>query len=357
MLRTIRLGLLLPLVLSCVVFDEDLYLEADAAEDSGGEEEGDLDLENLFVDECSADQLDMISDSVSLSLDLSQFTSVGLGYPKCVEKQYQGPDTFFVLDAKAGERWNVNAAPQNVDQDVAIVVLGDQCSATGCQAVRDRCGSGFDEDFALLAEEDRRFTVSIDSLDPDVTGKITLSLDKSICGNGIVEAGESCDGGPACDLQCRRVISGGTVAEGEPNDIFTGVDVIDVGAEGGRATITGSVGGPCDEDHYAILVPEGASLSVEMTGPGGAPCDEDTPAIALPLVDFLAPGGPVAVGEGKAVDGVGGCPGFDDRGLDPDFDFARNMKGSEYHLIINAFETDAAIPYEIHFDLQVDTAE
>ena len=352
-MRTCLIAALSLSVTGCLVFDAS-KIEPELAGDS--EDGGAMELEpsELFVDECTLDGIAVVSESTSLSLDLAQFRSVGLGYPKCTESQFQGPDTFFILDAKAGERWNINAAPQNVAQDVAIVVLGEQCAATGCQGVRDRCGAGFDEDFALIADRDRQYVVSVDTHQADVFGEITLSLDRSLCGNGVLEAGESCDGGPDCDDQCRRLVPDGIAAEQEPNDIFTGVDVVGLPDQGGTVTITGTVGGPCDEDHYAIIVPEGADLSVSMNAPGGAPCPEGTPQIELPLVDFLAPGGPVRVGSGKVDTDAGGCPRIDATNADPDFDFARGLDASEYHLIINAFETEESIPYEIVFDLRVD---
>ncbi|MCH9685214.1 MAG: hypothetical protein K0V04_27510 [Deltaproteobacteria bacterium] len=336
----------LALLTACSVFDESLYLEA--------EQDGGPDPAELFADACVNADIPVIAESTSLNLPLDAFNSVGLGYPKCVPDQYQGPDAFFILDAKRGERWNINAAPQTVDQDVAIVVL-DDCSANSCRKVRDRCGAGFDEDFAIVATEDKRYIVSIDSLDPDTIGDITLSINKSECGNGVIEPGESCDGGSGCDEQCRRLIVDGTASEGEPNDIFTGVDMIGSPQAEAHVTITGSVGGPCDEDHYAFIVPEGASVSVQMNAPGGGPCPLDTPEIELPLMDFLAPGRPLRMGEGKTGGASGGCPSFDNLGIDPEFEFARNLPASEYHLIINARETPTSIPYEITFDIHMTT--
>ncbi len=336
----------LALLPACSVFDEDLYLEIEQNEAA-----------EQFFDACSAiedPEIPVISESTSLELNLSNFTSHGLGYPTCSVDVFEGPDTFFILDAKQGERWNINAAPQNVDQDVAIVILGDGCASSGCENVRNRCGAGFDEHFAIVASEDKRYIVSVDSLAANSTGSISLDLDKSVCGNGIVEEGESCDGTEGCDAFCRRMIVSGTAAEGEPNDIFTGVDMIGAPDDGGRVTVTGSVGGPCDEDHYAFVVPQGASVSVHMYAPGGGPCPADTPPIDLPLVDFNAPAHPT-VGVGKVTPETGGCPYFDNLGLDPDFDFTRDMPASEYHLIINARETPEIIPYEIVFDIQMAT--
>lgn len=339
--------LLLP---ACLVFDERLH------QDSEGESDGETNADAPEVaDMCIGQELPVFSESTSFSLDLSSFTSFGLGYPKCVEKQYQGPDAFFILDAKEGDRWNITATPQDVEQDVSIVVLDGDCSPSSCHSVRDRCGSGFDEEFALAAAADARYIVSIDGLDRDVGGNVSLTLSKSRCGNGEVEPGETCDGGPDCDALCRRQVAAGTVAEGEPNDIFTGVDMIGVPNEGGQVRVTGVVGGPCDEDHYAFIVPDGGSASVHMYAPGGGPCPDDTPEIELPLVDFLAAGGPVPIGAGKKDATSGGCPFFEASGEDPDFDFARNLPASEYHLVINAFETEAAIPYEIVFDIQTTT--
>ncbi|MEM1029184.1 MAG: hypothetical protein AAGN82_02490 [Myxococcota bacterium] len=327
----------------CSVFDEELYLAAAASDRLTPE----------AADTCIDGSLPVISDSTTLTIDMAAYSSVGLAYATCSENQYVGADVFFALDAKAGERWSIIAVPQSPELDVAVVV-SDDCAPRSCNRVRDRCGAGFDEEWALIASEDKRYTVSLDSRG-EGTGRVTLRLEKSVCGNGIVEAGETCDGGEDCDVQCRREVVADRASENEPNDIFTGVDMIGRPETAISSVVTGSVGGPCDEDHYAFIVPDGASVAVEMTAANGAPCPETTPLIAMPFVDFLTPGSPTKVGDGKVGVAGNGCPVILADGSDPAFDFARNLTGSEYHLIINAFETDRLIDYELHFDIQTDT--
>lgn len=364
-------SLLLLLTVGCSVFDEQLYLDAEADDSDGGEgtasdggpvaaTEGVAALS--VTDACVGADVPVFTESAELELDFDSLTSVGLGYAKCSSEQipdpsYPGPDGFFILRASKDERWNIKVVPQEPQQDVAIVVLEDGCSPESCKSIRDRCGETWGEDFALVAKSDVDYTISVESLTPGVGGKVSLILDKSLCGDGVQDPGESCDGEADCDEQCRRVVESGVAPEGEPNDIFTGVDMLGVAEVGGQVTITGSVGGPCDEDHYAFIVPEGASASVAMYAPGGLPCPEDTPPIVLPLVDFLDEGGPRKIGAGKVGGPTGGCPSFNNTGADPDFAFARNLPASEYHLIVNAFTTEQPIPYELVVDIQPDTPE
>lgn len=343
----------LALLAGCAVFPDELPEGAEETDTEEPDTESGNRADAVLADACIVDDLPVISDSTSIMLDFTDFQSNGLSYPKCNPKQFAGPDAFFILEAGPNERWNINAAPQDPTHDVSVVVLDGECVPTACKGVRDRCGDGFDEDTAIVAPDTgARYIISVDNLHTD-SGRVLLTLDKSLCGNGIVEAGESCEGDVGCDEQCRRIVAPGVSAEEEPNDIFTGVDMIGAAEEPGEFTIRGAVGGPCDEDHYAFIVPGGASLSVKMFGSGGAPCPEGIGAIELPLVDFLREGGPQKVGEGlPSGPETGACPYFDgirpwtEEGDDP-FGFARDVPGTEYHLIVNAFETDAPIPYEI----------
>ncbi len=346
---------------SCAVFDESLL---DEVEDTEMSLDTSLDEAPLLADQCFVDDLPVITESVSMILDLGAYQSAGLGYPLCPGpvKEFPGADAYFKLQAKAGERWNVNAAPQQPDLDVVILNLGSGCTPTGCRAAQNRCDVGFNEDFAVIAEEDTEYVIAIDSTST-VPGTVALTLDKSVCGNQVVEAGETCDGGDGCDSECRRVVFEGTVQEGEPNDIFTGVDMIGDAEQDTTVRVRGSVGGKCDEDHYAFIVPEGANVSVRMFGGDGAPCPEGTSEIELPFVDFWADGGPRPLGAGiiDLTSGSGACPFIDGVGEaregmaadEGDFGFARDLPASEYHLIINARVTPAPIPYEIEFEIDV----
>lgn len=341
-------------IASCSVFDESLYLEAD---ENGGSDV-------LLADQCFVDDLPVITESTALIVDLSDYESAGLGFPLCPGdvEEFPGPDVYFKLRAEPGERWNVNAAPQTPEHDVIVLNLGTGCTPTGCKAAQNRCGVGFHEDFALAApNEVIEYVIALDSITG--SGPVQLTLDKSVCGNGVVEAGETCDGGADCDEECRRVIASGTVREGEPNDIFTGVDMIGDAQSDTNVRIRGSVGGRCDEDHYAFIVPEGSNVAVRMYAEDGGPCPEGTSAIALPFVDFWADGGPRVLGEGlvEPMGPSGGCPVIDgireaNDGMsidEGDYGFARDLPASEYHLIINGFVTEAPIPYEIEFEIDV----
>lgn len=359
-LRTVVALLLGPMLVSaCSVFDPSLVPEEDAV------------AEIQFADECFVDQLPVITESTSVIVDLAEYKSAGLGFPLCPGdiKEFPGEDVYFKLRAEPGERWNINAAPQKEDHDVVVLNLGSGCTPTGCKTVQNRCDVGFHEDSAIInrLSETVEYVIAVDSVTG--TGPVQITLDKSMCGNGIVEAGETCDeDSDSCDIECRRVIESGDDIEGEPNDIFTGVDMIGDGESDTLVRLRGSVAGPCDEDHYAFIVPEGANIAVRMFGPTGGPCAPNS-GIDLPFVDFLAAGKPAVQGKGVIIptQSSGNCP-FIDGIAEPgtymienedgemeevDFSYARDVEASEYHLIINAFNAPDVIDYTIEFEIEV----
>lgn len=288
----------------CNVFDERLYLEADAgAVDSGPPPV-------TLGEDCTDDDVPIIDEfNVFLDSDTTSLRNDYFELATCLGRNATGNDGFFAIDMVAGQKWHfhVKVTPGST-MDPAVYVLSSACDPRECGPGEglNECISGQDEHFSFVPPSTGRFFVGVDNVSGGGEALQVLAV-RPVCGNDEKEHSESCDDGnttpgDGCDETCRTEIPNPvtTLAEVEPNDEpFVNANVVDV--TGGPITVTGQLGSKCDFDSFAIEVPEGGGVLATMTTPGGSPCGGTAPDFRISL---RAPDGFTERGH---VDG-GGCP-------------------------------------------------
>jgi cysteine-rich repeat protein len=298
----------------CDVFDERLYLEADAgtpAQDSGPEDAG----PSVFLaDVCNdADVPVLLSFNDFLDTDTTSLENDYFELATCLGRNAAGNDGFFAIDMIAGQKWHfhVKVTPGS-SADPAVYVLGQSCDPRECQPGDglNECIAGQDEHFSFVPDRTDRFLIGVDTIGNGGEALQVLAV-RPVCGDGTKEHSESCDDsntdmGDGCDGSCRAEIpnAGATDpnAEVEPNDEpFVNANIVDVSA--GAVRVTGQLGSKCDFDSFGIVVPAGGSVRATLTTPSGEACPAGSPDLRLTLRD---PGGFTEVGR---VDG--GCPAID----------------------------------------------
>ncbi|NOY94691.1 MAG: hypothetical protein GXP55_26230 [Deltaproteobacteria bacterium] len=273
---------------------------------------------------------------VDLSGNRDEFNNLG----SCVDNaRTPGPDGFIAVPMRVGEKWHFHAKVIDGVGDPALYVL-DSCDARSCQfgAGIDICGSGIDEHFSFISPRDTTYIVGLDDKGLG-GGRYDLLVLHATCGDGNAEHSEGCDDGnrvpgDGCDEGCRFELAA-AADEHEPNDDFTGANrpILTSGA----GSVLGLLEGRCDPDFFAVQVPEGGSVSVQMTTRAGSACAESSPASLLELVDQ---GGLDALGAGANPAGSG-CPAIDGEA------FAAGLPAGVYYLRLTSPDADTSLPYKL----------
>jgi len=306
---------------ACDVYDIEPALEAERKKADGGAKSEHL------VDVCTEGEVPVHTEEIPKSiLDLDDFGNDYKNLVGCAVTDLSGPDAFYAIKVAAGERWHMKVEPESSSVDTVLYLMS-VCEPSSCSRVVDVCGPGFEEEVSIDFTRAETFYVGIDTRGGG--GEVEFYALKPKCGDGLASHGEACDdgnivGGDGCDAKCRVELTDASPAEVEPNRDSSEGNTLLPGADG-AITVTGNLGGPCDEDHYLIEVPEGGSLIVTMLTALGKACPNPTGAELL-LLDSSTN---VLLGKGEGGGAGGACPGIDAA-------FAENLKAGTYQLLLRA---------------------
>jgi cysteine-rich repeat protein len=324
----------------------DVYQPPDQLGDGHGH--GDEGAPIELSDTCTSEDIPVVqSDEAHHPTGTTDLDDNFSGFPGCGgTSQLPGPDGFVRVIASAGDRWHIEAEPEDDDLDVAIYMM-PTCDALACQLLVDRCGAGWAEDFTFVAETAGEYLIGIDGSDP-AGGELDLLVLRTQCGDGVVDHGESCDdgnlaAGDGCGPECRLEMAP-TDDEVEPNNWHTSANVIRFGGDGtGTSKIGGRLGGPCDTDHYAVQVPPGAHLYAAMLSGAELACADDHAEVDMMLMERTS--GRVR-GRGAPAGRGGGCPS-----IEPGDEWNENLAGGEYHLTITAVGEPDQFDYVLEIEI------
>jgi cysteine-rich repeat protein len=177
----------------------------------------------------------------------------------------------------------------------------------------------------------------------------TCVMEGAVCGNKVIETGEQCDDGntmpgDGCDDKCRVELSASRLTESEPNDDFTGANVVMLNSTTPALTVHGHLGGRCDFDTFAINVPLNGTVKATLLDASGAPCPTTMPAMSL---SFLMPDGHTRAGQVAGGDG-NGCPA-----IGPDQAFAVNIATAGTYYVRVATNGDVAVGFDYSLKLEL----
>ncbi len=256
----------------------------------------------------------------------------------CGLTDIRGSDGFFAIDVREGERWYIEAHPQELDSDVVLYVLDESCGRDTCLGASNACGAGSYERL-LVAPTPGRYLVAVDSAAGG--GSVDVVASRQVCGDGMVQPGECCDGGIDCD-ECRMILRGLDELELEPNDGMDQANVLLPVASATAQRLRAVLGGTCDSDFYLVRVEQQANLEVAMLGANGQPCRNSQLDIRMKLLD--ADGMPL--GEGRTGRAANQCPTITSSDT-----FARGLAPGDYYVTISSDGHPQAFPYVLDIDV------
>ncbi len=128
------------------------------------------------------------------------------------------------------------------------------------------------------------------------------------CGDGVVDPGESCDGGPCCDAESSFAFPSACCELGAlclaPVDVREAQECSAVGGTLRIETTCVGAGGPCPPGQLCPGACEAATFPpTELCCDGGGSCTQSTHSSSETLASLLLMCGPEAVVEGTCVDG------------------------------------------------------
>jgi cysteine-rich repeat protein len=257
-----------------------------------------------FNDLCEADiELAIVNSSTERRVDMGEFsndrntTAAGCGLSGLM-----GPEGYYIFQSRPEQRWQIRATPTG-NADVALFI-DNGCDQGTCIASRDRCGAGLAESFTFIAPPsptgggETLYSLVVDT-HSKYTGDIDVVLVSSVCGDGDLDPGEGCDvglmsaPGDGCSITCQNEVDlahGNPVGvEREPNEsppsanilLLPAVDEFDA-----PVTVSGSVGGGCDDDVFAIQFGGGSITGRTLDATLVASCAA-TPAVRLTMLSTL----------------------------------------------------------------------
>lgn len=323
----------------------------DPPADDAAPPEEDAGVPVTLANDCRGEMPTLHSDPVLLMFLTSDLTDYFdyFGASECrVASPLSGRDGFFLMDSSAGERWQVMVRPTAPDQDVAVYFLGN-CDERSCRRLQDRCGGGQSEHANFIAPYGGSYIVGIES---STASPVMVMLLSPACGDGVLSHGEACDDGntdeeDGCDNLCRTELLDATANEVEPNDDVILANVVVLPGGTGEATVSGTLGGPCDADRYALQVPDGASILVTALGASGAACGAATPPMELVLTEIGEMGFQEwTLGAGTTGGAGGSCPS-----IEVGVPFATGLVAGEYQLTIEVDHDTARFEYQLRLEV------
>lgn len=240
----------------------------------------------------------------------------------CGGRPTPGNDLFLAIDVSAGEYWHFHlqvhpSETNRAARNPTLYLLPASCDPRFCAQKADACMGPSDEHFAFVATTNGRWYLGIDDANAG-GGRYLLNAIRPVCGNNVVEHGESCDGDTTvvdCDDSCRAVLSaeGGSTAVDEhiPNDNAVEANVIAIQNPGDHLEVGGALAGmDCYPAVFSVRVPPGgAGLRVTALDTSDNACVSATTApFTLELKNAAG------VTRGGGLD-ANGCPVVDVPGL------------------------------------------
>ncbi len=198
-----------------------------------------------------------------------------------------GNDAFIAVDAQAGEYWHfhLRTDPADLQSSTRMPALyllpapAGSCDPRDCTFSSDQCVFEGDEHFGFVASDSGRWFLGVD--DRVIGGgRYLLDAIRPVCGDGVREHGEACDDvdRTLCTSNCLRVLSMELPSEIEPNDNPTEANFLTL-SPANDFTVDGAIGGSgaCRyTDTFAVDVPAGATVEVDVLKSDGAVCDNAT---------------------------------------------------------------------------------
>lgn len=332
----VHMVFLLPLAAlgGCDLFDQDLYLNADAS------------MSNLGLRETCGAGAPMVAGNMSYMVDTTGMDDdLDTALAGCTGQPIPGNDGFFGVEMQAGEKWHFHVRNgSGAGVNPAIYILDNTCDDRACQRgdAIDACIENRDEHLSFVADRTGTFYVGIDAR---TTGGGVFSVEvwRPECGNGTPEHSEGCDAPEdvTCGDDCRRILATGA-QEVEPNDDFTSSNTTLLGA--GSFEVRATVVDLCDLDMFRIEVPAGGDVTATVLDRNGAVCVAGVPELNLELLDSS---GVQTLGTGS-VGGAGGtCPAI------AGSPFATNLPAGTYFLRL----TTTGLNTLFNYRLQIAIAE
>lgn len=297
----------------------------------------------VLAERCGQDTAPLLGGTAIYDIDTTDMTDdfeiMGTSMP--------GHDGFFQFEGVSGQFWHFHLASLTDGRNPVLYVQpapGPVCPNTNT-FTRNECeDTDGDEHFAFRAPSNGRFFLGIDDINPG-GGVYRLQVIRPMCGDGIQEHGESCDGGDpgTCTPMCQILLSdiSGTgrtmVPPGRHNDTIIEAMVVELDDADPTLEVTGNIPiGDCYPDFFALDVTAGQRVHVSaLNRTTSAACGSAAEA-EYTLEIQNASGGAV----GGGVDG-NGCPTVD---------VVLPTAGRYFIRLNSAADTDRAVPYLLRFE-------